>query len=50
MVVFLISVASMRLIMVLVLVNDPMSITLGVVAICNRVASFSNFPFVNTCD
>lgn len=49
MVVFLISVASMRLIMVLILVNDPMSITLGVVAICKRVASFSTFPFVNTC-
>lgn len=36
--------------MVLILVNDPMSITLGVVAICNHVASFSNVPFVNTCD
>lgn len=50
MVVFLISVASIRFIMVLILVYDPMSIRLGVVAICNRVASFSNFLFVNTCD
>ena len=40
---FLIRVASMRFIMILILVTDPMPIRLGVLTIKNRGASFSNF-------
>ena len=34
--------------MIMILVTYPMPIRLGVLAIRNRGAYFSNFPFVNT--
>ena len=36
------------MIFIMILVTDPMQIRLGFLAIRNRGASFSNFPFVNT--